>query len=180
MADLFSLGASHRAEAEKAKSRTIFFAVTLVLVHLLDLKPSAAEALGLKVAIKDPVIIYGAIALLFGYQLSRFISDSNKGEAFLPLQVKRHHMRMALRMARTAYYAGAKKGRTPQNLKQLKGSARSLIAMDNVVLLPYRVISVLFILAAIAFMLADITDLAVLIWFDSPIKGKIASFLSHI
>ena len=75
MADLAPIGATHRAEADKAKHRTFAFAVVLVLAHLLDLRPSEAEALGLKVTVNDPAIIYGAIALLFGYQFSRLISE---------------------------------------------------------------------------------------------------------
>jgi hypothetical protein len=78
MADLSSIGATHRAEADKAKHRTFALAVVLVLAHLLDLRPSEAEALGLKITVNDPAIIYGALALLFGYQFSRLISESKR------------------------------------------------------------------------------------------------------
>jgi hypothetical protein len=175
MVDLSSVGATHRAEAEKAKHRTFFFAVILVLAHLLNITPSEADALGLKVTLSDPVIVYGAVALLFGYHFSRLISEANKGEALLPLQIERRHMRSCLRMSRRMYYADKAKRRVPQTPQQRKRSARRWLIADNLILLPYRVIAVLFVLAAIAFMFVDLFGLAALIWSQSPVVAEIVN-----
>lgn len=176
MADLGSIGASHRAEAERAKHRALFFAVVLVLAHLLDIRPSEAQALGLKITLADPVILYGAVALLFGYHLSHYFSELDKGEALLPLQIERRKLRMALRLTRRLHYSDKKKRKTPQTPQARKSEARFLIGLDRLVLLPYRLLAVAFVLGASAFMIMDIVGLGLLIWWSqSPILNELIS-----
>jgi hypothetical protein len=174
VADLVSIASAHRAEADKAKHRTLAFAVILVLVHLLDIRPSEAGALGLKVAVRDPVIVYGAIALIFGYYFSRFISENNKAETYLPLnfQTDRRSMRACLRIAKISHLR-SKKRKTVQTVKKLKRSALFFFWADQLILFPYRFIAVIFVLAAIVFMFIDLYGLGWLIWSQSPLIKEI-------
>lgn len=85
--DFLTLGANYRAESERALHRAIAFAVILVFAHLLDVRPTEFSAFTIKISFKDPAIIYGGISLVFGYYLSRWLSQSELGESLYPLHV---------------------------------------------------------------------------------------------
>lgn len=180
MVDFSSLGATYRAEAEKAKHRTFAFAVILVLAHLLDIKPSEVDGMGLKVSFKDPIVLYGALSLLFGYNLSRFFSESDKGETFLPLVAGRRKIRANIRAARTFLYAQKRNPLKPLTPKVIKASARQFIGFSNVALFPYRLTAVLFVLAAIPFMFMDLKGLADLIWTQSTVIADFGKWIDKL
>jgi hypothetical protein len=168
MADVDALGATYRTSAEKAKSKTLAFAVLLVLAHLLELRPSEISGAGLKFTITDPVVIYGGLALLFLYNFSRFISESQKGEYLLPLSPSRHKLRGSLRSMRSYVRSTRKRGRPHPTPKDYKDLTRSNLRLSSVVLLPYRVAAVLFVMGALVLSISDLMDLGVLVWTKSP------------
>jgi hypothetical protein len=179
MADTASIAATYRAEADKAQHKTLAFAVILVLVHLLDIRPSEADALGLKVAFKNPVIIYGSISLLFGYYLSRWLSLSEKSEAMLPLtySVAPRRMRYNLQQTRRMYRADKKTRINRPSPKAVKRSARKLILSGNLILMPYRLVGVFFVMAAMIFLLIDLYGLADLIWSTTPVWDQLGNYM---
>jgi hypothetical protein len=175
--DHTAVGAAYRVEAEKSKHRAIALAVVLVLAHLLDVRPSEIEGLGLKVTLRDPVVLYGFIAMVFGYYLSRFLSDNEKGEALNPLTVEKKRVRSNLLAAQKMYRADKKKRRSPQTPAALKKSAKELIIISNLILLPYRLIAAFFLIAAIVFTMVDIIGLAMTIWNSSHLISEFTNSL---
>jgi hypothetical protein len=79
-----TVGSNLRAEADKALQRSILFGFILIMAHLLEIQPSEIDIGGAKFLIKDSSIIYGALALVFGYYLSRTVQQSDLAFAFLP------------------------------------------------------------------------------------------------
>jgi hypothetical protein len=179
MVDLSSVGAAHRTEAEKLGHRAIFFAVILVLAHLLDIRPSEIEGAGIKFALKDPVVIYGAIAMVFGYYVSRFINESERATAFLSLEVKPHRIRANIRNVKRIHLATKEGRRSPQTPRQLKLSVQRWLLFTDLVLFPYRLTAGLFVAAAVVFMFVDLVGLAEYIWATSPLVSSIVKFVSE-
>ena len=84
--DYSTIGSAYRSEADRTLTRAVAFAVLLVFAHLLEIKPSEVDALGLKIGFTDPIVLFGIIAMIFGYYLSRAVWHGEKGESFLPLR----------------------------------------------------------------------------------------------
>lgn len=80
--DVSAIGASYRSEADRAFSKALAFAVILILAHLLEIKPSEMDAFGLRVSFSEPVLLYGAIAMVFGYYASRALQHSENGQLY--------------------------------------------------------------------------------------------------
>ena len=166
-----SVGASLRADADKMLHRSLLFAVILVMAHLLDVRPSEIDAGGLKIAFRDASVIYGGLSLIFGYYLSRAGSLSEQSISLLPWHTEPYRMRANMRMARRL-----SKGKiTP---KKMKSEARSTIAMSNVLLFPYRLLSVLFVLTAICFAVFDIYNLGIYMINNSGFLAKAWKIIS--
>jgi len=176
--DYSGVGTTYRVEAEAAKGRMLFFAVVLVLAHLLDIRPSEINAVGFLISLKDPVILYGAISLVFGYYLSKFLSNVEKGESLHPLRAIPKRIRYNLRSGRRALLADKtvrRKGLTPKKLKRF---TRQAMLLGNIALLPYRIVAVIFVLSAIIFGAVDLYELTMLIWSTSNVIGNIKNIIS--
>ena len=179
MVDLSSVGAAHRTEAEKLGHRAIFFAAVSVLAHLLDIRPSEIESAGIKFALKDPVVIYGAIAMVFGYYISRFINESERATAFLSLEDRPRRIRANIRNMKCIHRA-TKEGRSsPQTPRRLKLSVQRVLLFTDLILFPYRLTAGLFVAAAIVFMFMDLVGLAEYIWGTSPLISGIVKFVTE-
>ena len=180
MTDSPSIGVTHRAEAEKSKHRMLLFAMSLVLLHLLDLKPSDIEAMGLKFSIRDPVVIYGAISLLFGYNFSKFSSDLTKAESLSPLQIGKRKIRYSLITARRIRMTDMKKRTEGNPPSKIKKSARLYLILDDILMLPYRFIAGLFVISAIVFSFKDIYGLTMLISEKYSVLRHINSYFLNM
>jgi hypothetical protein len=141
--------------------------------------PIGNSGCGTQVALKDPVVVYGALAMVFGYYVSRFINESERATAFLSLQVKPRRIRANIRtMQRT--HRSTKDGReTPQTPRQLKLSVQRLLLFTDVILIPYRLTAGLFVAAAVVFMFIDLVGLAQYIWASSPLISSIIRFVTE-
>lgn len=175
--DYSAVGLASYAEAEKSLHRSMAFAVLLVLAHLLDIRPSEFDALGLKFVMKDAIVLYGFLAMLFGFYLSQFLRHIDRGTSLFPMTVERRQIRANLRTAYRTHMlqkAGREKPLTP---KQLKRQAWSLALIGNIVLLPYRLIATCFVLSGIVFAADDLFELASLIWNHSRVVSEIGNLI---
>jgi len=169
--DFTALGATYRVEARKALHRALAIGVVLVLAHLLDIRPSEFDGLGLKFKFQDPAILYGGIAMLYGYYLSRFASLGDVGESLHRLNIAPRKMRLSILTARRVEKAERdkmrKKGKTqtPKTPTDIKKSARNLYIFSNVILAPYYIVSVSFMSGALIFAVYDLGVLLGIILF---------------
>lgn len=154
------------------------FAVLLVLAHLLDIRPSEFNALGLKVVMKDPVILYGLLSMIFGFYFSQFLSKTEQAASLFPLTVERARMRANLRINYRMHMMDKEKRKEPITPQKLKQGAWWSIAIGNIILLPYRVVATGFVFGGIAFACIDIYNLVSFIWERSRLVGEIGSMLS--
>jgi len=162
--DYSAVGATYRSEADRTLTRAIAFAVILVLAHLLEIRPSEVDALGLKISLTDPSVLYGLIAMVFGYYLSRAVWHGEKGQSLLPFRDEPLRMRYNLKLAKRVYWMEKKNRGKPVNHREIKRSARRYIFFTDIVLAPYVIIASLFVIAAIPIMAFDLWNLAKLIF----------------
>lgn len=171
--DYSAIGLASHAEAEKSLHRAIAFAVLLVLAHLLDIRPSEFDDFGLKIIMTDVIILYGLIAMLFGFYLSKFLSQAERGASLFPLTVGRRRMKANLRDAHRIHIAQKAGRQKPLTPKQLKRQAWWSITIGNIILLPYRLIASCFVLTGIVFATVDIYKLGSFVWEHSRLVGEI-------
>src|SRR3546814_1831 len=98
-------------------------------MHLLDIRPSSIDALGLKFTIDDSSIIYGGIALLYLYHALRAFELSDTAVALLPLPTEAAKMRSNFRTM--------KKLDKDNSAKDLKTKVRKIIFLSSILLFPY-------------------------------------------
>lgn len=154
--DISAIGASYRSEADRAFSRALAFAVVLILAHLLEIKPSEMDAFGLKISFSDPVLLYGAISMVFGYYASRALEYSENGTSLLQINVKPHRIRSSIRSSRVFWKAEkANKGRSMDHLA-IKKNARNSIVIGNILGAPYLLSAIIFTIVAIPTSIYDL------------------------
>lgn len=154
------------------------FAVLLVLAHLLDIRPSQFDALGLKIVMKDAAILYGLLAMIFGFYLSQFLSKTERGASLFPLTVERARMRSNLRIVYRMHMIDKKGRENPLTPKQIKRKAWWSIAIGNIILLPYRSVATCFVLGGIAFAGVDLYNLGSFILEKSTLVNEVRKSLS--
>lgn len=154
--DISAIGAIYRNEADRAFAKALAFAVILILAHLLEIKPSEMDAFGLKVSLTEPGLLYGSIAMAFGYYMSRSMQHSENGHSLLPINVTPHRIRANIRGVRKIWKSEAKNRRKPMDHIAIKRSAKRFIIFGNILLAPYYIASGLFVIAAIPIAAIDI------------------------
>ena len=75
-----------RKEATRLLPRVLFFALILLLSHVLEVQPSDFDVGGIKLALEDVVIIRGGIALLFLFHFYTFVASAMGGAGVLSPQ----------------------------------------------------------------------------------------------
>lgn len=154
--DIAAIGVSYRSEADRAFSRALAFAVILIMAHLLEIKPSEMDAFGLKVSFTEPALLYGAIAMVFGYYASRAVQYSESGGSLLPVNVTPHRIRSNVRGARRLWKSEKKNKNNPMDHRSIKKTARGMIRFGDVLLAPYFIAAGIFIVAAIPTAIIDL------------------------
>lgn len=161
--DVSAIGAGYRSEADKAFSKALAFAVILILAHLLEIRPSEMDAFGLKVSFSEPALLYGAIAMVFGYYASRALDYAENGASLVQINVKPHKLRSNIRGAKALWKADkANKGKSLDH-RQIKKSARNAITFGNILIAPYFIFAALFVIAAIPTSVYDLYNMGKII-----------------
>jgi len=98
-----AMGADYRKEAERLIPKVLLAALLLLLSHLLDLKVSEFDAGGLKVAVKDVIVIRGGLALIFLYYFYALVNAMLTGTVLLPLRSEQRMLRWLVATAKRPY-----------------------------------------------------------------------------
>jgi hypothetical protein len=153
---LDALAVESHKDLAKHWSRALLFAALLLLSHLLDIKPSEIEAGGLKISLKDPAVVRGALALVYFYYLSMCVSVANRRAAFTRFNKDRVRLRYYVRLASARIPDKDTKRlrrKTPQEVKKL---VKQFGWMDCITLTPFYAGATILTFTAFGFMLVDI------------------------
>ena len=153
--------------SRKALHRSLAFGSLLILAHILDISPSEVDAAGMKFSIKDASVVYGAISLVFLYQLSHSLSRSEVGDALSPLNINSKKMRTNIKILKSR--------NRKLKPRQLKSDARNLIRISNVLLFPYRVCVITILLVSVPVSISDIYSFGKYGWNNSKFLGETRS-----
>lgn len=143
-----SVGAAYHTESRGLFGKSLLFGTVLILAHLLDIRPSSIEAAGLEIAVADPGILYGGIALVYLYHLFRAIEVSEVAVALLPLTIQKAKIRNSIRGSRLS-----NKGKP---IAYVKKQARLGLKIINVLLAPYYIAIAVITILAFIFSVSDI------------------------
>jgi len=136
-------------------TKAAMFAAILLVVHLLDIKPSEVETLGLKVTLSDPSILRGGLALIFFQRLYDGFLNQFFSDAIMPVSPRKIYLRFVVRLSR-------KRGRSVKNSKRI---ARFRLVLHDVALAPYACWLATLFLTAGYLGIVDIGDLANYVWY---------------
>lgn len=138
-----------RKEVTRLLPRVLFFALILLLSHVLEIQPSDFDAGGIKLALKDVVIIRGGIALLFLFHFYTFVASGWEGLVYYPLNANKRVLHTLVADARKPYLPGGKKKRERRTPKQVKRLVWWWIFLYNLFMMPFSLTIVAMILAAL-------------------------------
>lgn len=161
--DIASIGASYRSEADRAFTKALAFAVILIMAHLLEIEPSEMDAFGLKISLRDPALLYGTIAMIFGYYISRALWFGEHSFSLLPVNVAPHRIRANLRTSKKLWKAEKKNRNQSIDHKRIKRNARRSMIATDILAAPYFIVAALFVMVAIPTALYDLYRLGVFV-----------------
>lgn len=116
-----TVGTEYRKESQRLLARVLFFSLLLLFSHLLDIKPAEFDLGGLKIAVKDAVVVRGGISLFLLYYLWSLVEASFQGSVMLPMRINQHTYRFLIGIAKRPYKNEKTKKmatRTPQQVKR--------------------------------------------------------------
>ena len=154
--DHSGIGSAYRDESEKAFVKATATGLVLIMAHLLGIQPSEITALGLRLEIKSPYVVYGFIALLFGHYISRAMIKADSGQALYPFRQEPLKMRLAIQTIRRQHNSDKIKKRNPLTPQKLKSSVRRVLVASDVAVIPYYTVVTILVIVATGLMIYDI------------------------
>jgi hypothetical protein len=148
------LGREYRKDSERRASRLLFFSALLILSHLLSIKPSELDAGGIKVAVEDPAIIRGTLAVIYFYYLFSTVILYMQGALLAPFNVDYAMIRAFLRN-RTPFPLLLNPVRERLAPRKLKRETRRWLFFYNVINGLFQMALMLITLAALILALGD-------------------------
>jgi uncharacterized membrane protein len=91
------IGLESRKAADKHWERALFFSAVLLLLHLLDIRPSDIDAEGIKIRIDDTIAIQGIVAIIVVYHYLVTLSMRLQGAILSPYDIRRRAMQRFVR-----------------------------------------------------------------------------------
>lgn len=168
-----SIGAEYWKESQRLQTRVLLFALLLLLSHLLEIKPSEFDAGGLKVAIKDVVVVRGGISLVFLYHLWNLVESTFQGSAMLPMKANQRTLRYLVSVAKRPYKDEKTKRMVCRTPKRVKRYARWAMAAYTLFMTPLALAMLTMILLALFFGAQDTWAFAEFAWNRSIKMGLI-------
>lgn len=150
-----NLAFEDRKEMTKLIPKVLFLSLLLLLSHVLEIQPSELDAGGMKLAIKDLVIIRGVIALLFLYYFWYLTAQMITLDIYDPINIKRPMMVNLLVSAKKPYKPSGKKRREQRTPKQAKRRVRWQIFAYNAWMFPLVLVAAALIVGAVIFAFYD-------------------------
>ena len=155
--------AQFRKQADQGISRVGIFGAILVVSHLLNIIPTEVSALGAKVILKDPIVLRGALAVLFLNSFFLSIINARYAAAYSPYgDVNRRLVRASLLRHQT----------TGRKVKDVKARTKLGMIGWSLFFAPWATIFIVFYLAALVLSMVDITGL-VIYCYDQTAAGKL-------
>ena len=159
-----AIGAEYRKESLRLFTRVLFFALLLVLVHLLEIKPSEIDAGGLKVAIKDPVVVRGGISLIFLYYFWNLVEATFQGSAMLPIRTDKRTLRYLVSVAQRPYKNQDTKKMTRRDPKQAKRHAWWWMTLYMLFMMPFALMIFGLVIMSLCFGFSDAWSFVEFAW----------------
>ena len=155
--------AEFRKQADQGLSRVGIFGAILVVSHLLNIMPTEVSALGAKVILKDPIVLRGALAVLFLNSFFLAIINGRYAAAYSPYgDANRTLARAALRRYQ----------RTGRKVRDVKTFTKLELISWGLFFTPWATVFAFFYLAALVLSIADIRGL-VTYCYDETAAGKL-------
>lgn len=142
-------------EARQLMPRVLFFALVVLMSHLLELQPSTVDAAGVKIAIKDTVVIRGGLALVFYYYFLAMLTTWMDGAYFFPPRPQTRDARNLIRSWKRRGWGKNNGWLTPA---QVKKNVRSILNFRIVVTLPFLIARFYLIIVAAVVALPDVSN----------------------
>lgn len=167
-----TIGAEYRKESQRLLPRVVFFGLILLLSHLLEIRPSEFDAGGLKIAIKDVVVVRGGISLVFLYHFWSLVEATFHGSVMLPIQANQRTLKFLVKLAKRPYKNGKIKKiirRTPKQVKRHAWWSMTTYLMFSI---PFVLAMLILVLLALFFGIQDAWSFAKFAW-DRSIEKSI-------
>jgi hypothetical protein len=162
-----AVGAEWHKEANRLTPRLLLFGLLLILSHVLEITPSNIDVGGIRIAVKDVIVVQGGIALVFCYFLWSQIGAYISGYNLLPLNANKRLLRSLIRTARKPYRNEKTKRMSFRTPKQAKRRAWWTMVAYNSFVLPFGLVMASIILLGLYFAIPDIWSLGEYLWDKS-------------
>jgi hypothetical protein len=121
---LSALGVEMHKEGSKLTNKALLFGLILVLLHILEVRPSEISAGGLKVDVADISVVHGGVALIFYWYIFQLITTSLSSNSLAPYSQDKSMLRMMLRSAERWKKDSETKRRVRRTSREIKQSVR--------------------------------------------------------
>ena len=162
-----AVGAEHHKEAQRLLPRVAFFALILLLSHLLEIKPSELDAGGLKIAVNDVVVVRGGISLVFFFHFWSLVEATFQGSVMLPIKINQRTLKYLVKLAKRPKKDEKTKKlvhRTPKQVKRYVWWSMTAYLSFS---MPFALSLVALVLLALALALQDAWAFAEFAWRES-------------
>ena len=153
--DHAQLGQLYVKDAGEAGTKALIIGSLLILFHLLEIKASSFDAVGIRIELPDPIILYGALSVIFLNHFYVYFFNSVYADALVDWAPKGPLIRRQLKVFRR------RKGATPARVKE---DARSTIIFVRVMMVPYYAVVFAIIVVATVVAVWDTYRFAGYLW----------------
>lgn len=153
-----TLGFEARKQFQQSFPKLLFYSVALILSHVIHLKPSEIDAGGIKIEIKDLVIIHGGICLFLMYYFWSVSNALIESSSSLQLYELRRFSRYWIRRAQIPYVKTGEKRHSIRSIKQIKNYARRRMIGFTLFNLPYFIMVFSIVIFALLMAVRDLIE----------------------
>lgn len=151
-------GAEQRTESNRLLPRVLLFGLVLLMVHVLEVKPSDVDLGGVKIGVKDAVVIRGGLALVYLFHFWMMVTAVFEGSHLLTGNVIKRVTKSLISGARKPYRKDFSKKRVWRTPKQVKRYAWWSMFAFNVFIAPFAFVCSAIIISAIIIAGSDAID----------------------
>lgn len=162
-----SVGAEWHKEANRLTPRLLLFGLLLILSHVLEITPSSVDAGGIKIAVRDVIVVQGGLALVFCYYLWSQIGAWMSGYVLLPLNAGKRLPRALIRAAKKPYRNDKTKRMAFRTPKEVKRWVWWTALAYNLFIVPFFIVVVAIVLLALILSVPDVWNFAVYLFEKS-------------
>jgi hypothetical protein len=124
-------------ESRRLAPRVLFFALILLMSHVLTIEPSNVDAGGIKIAVNDVAVIQGGIALVFYFQLWLMVTNWMEGTFSLPMTTSNRFTKNLIRGVKKQQISEKRKKGKKLNYKEVKSNVRFILFLYKAITAPF-------------------------------------------